>query len=83
MNQNFLFDPYRETVVELPRPVAAATRREAARKIAGKISGLQELVLDFLRQRGHYGATDDELCSFLERDSNTIRPSAWNYATPA
>jgi len=62
MIQRSLFDPG----PPVPEPRApfvrgSQTSREAAREIGPHLNALELVVLEFIRDRGDYGATDEEL----------------------
>ena len=56
---------------------APDTSRKAANKIAGHAATLRIKVQHFLRDRGDYGATDQEIQIALDLPSNTQIPRRW------
>lgn len=63
--------PYMEMFA--PYQAHSTTSREAAKIIAGRISGLQRRVLDYLEQHPE-GATDEQLADALSLGGSTLRP---------
>jgi hypothetical protein len=56
---------------------APETSRIAAERIAGRTATLRAAVLAMLRERGEYGATDQEIQDALSLPSNTEIPRRW------
>jgi hypothetical protein len=56
---------------------APETSRIAADRIAGRTATLRAAVLSMLRDRGEYGATDQEIQTALQLPSNTEIPRRW------
>lgn len=52
----------------------SSTSRKAAAEIASGASTLRNQVLDFLRELGDYGATDEEIQLALDMNPSTQRP---------
>ena len=50
------------------------TSQAAAEAILPKTGTLRRMVYNFIAQRGHYGATDEEIQSCLSMGANTQRP---------
>ena len=61
-------------IVDAPYQSHSETSRSAARQIKPHLGRLQDMVLTFLRQRGAYGATDEEIQEALALNPSTQRP---------
>jgi hypothetical protein len=58
----------------VPYIPGSETSKAAAASIGGKARTLRQQVLDFIRQRREYGATDQEIAEDLALTLNTARP---------
>ena len=57
------------------------TSLEAAASVAGSAAKKQrQTVLDFIRSKGEYGATDDEIITELGIGHNALHPRRWELA---
>lgn len=61
-------------VQELPFQAHSATSEAAAKSMEPHAGSLRAAVLDWLRVRGNYGCTDDELFLWIAGSQNAIRP---------
>ena len=73
------------TLARLPlrppvRNGAPETSRIAADQIAGHAVALRVAVLNVIRERGEYGATDQEIQTILSLSSDTEVPRRWELA---
>ncbi len=59
---------------ELPYQQHSATSREAARSMEHDARTLRQQVLDYIRDQGIYGATDEEVQDALGMNPSTQRP---------
>lgn len=61
-------------ITPAPPTNGTATSNEAAARIEPTAGTLRRLVLDYVRQRGEIGATDEEMQVGLEMNPSTQRP---------
>lgn len=61
-------------IADAPCQSHSETSRAAAQQIGPHLNRLQDMVLTFLRQRGAYGATDEEIQEALALNPSTQRP---------
>ncbi len=73
MTQLTLF-PTPQNPPTAPHVAGSETSKAAAEQITPHVSWLQGIVLEFIRYRGAYGATDAEIVEELETDPSTARP---------
>lgn len=74
MTQQDLFSPRSPYNGEPPHVRHSETSKAAARDVRPKSGTLRAIVLDFIRNRGERGATDEEMQYLIPMMANTQRP---------